>query len=528
MKNLLGISLITMSCLYGMLLAVVFLVCIVAGVSMDIVLLISIIVFVLQFLLAPFFTDLSMKWFYKARFDHPMPEYLNKFIAEVCEANGMKFPKIGYINDGAPNAFTYGRTKNDARIVLTRGIFEILDEEEVKTVVAHELGHAVHYDMLFMTVAQLVPLVLYYVFQTFTRNIDDSDDSKLAIIGIVAYVLYVIAQYVILWLSRVREYYADSFAIESTRNPSALGNALVKIGYGLTTRTEKDAKLSVSKPNTLGIFDANTSKSLIVSSYDDGNISKENIQKAMKWEMWNIWAKWYEFLSTHPLISKRLMAISDRCSEFGQKRYIEFKEEKTESYVDDFFLELLISFAPFICVIVAVVLFILSTISEKLLLGGFICLPLIFVCSLIKFYRRYRNDGRKKYTVQELLAEVKVSNITAIPCEVSGEIIGRGNPGCIFNEDFVINDGTGIMFIDHKSILGISDLFVALTKTKSYLDKKVKVSGWYRRSPVPYIEIFEYEIEGQNKKVMKTYYFGIIMRIILLLISFMPLLMFFL
>ena len=43
----------------------------------------------------------------------------------------MKYPKIGYIDDGAPNAFTYGRTKNDARIVLTRGIFELLTEEEV-------------------------------------------------------------------------------------------------------------------------------------------------------------------------------------------------------------------------------------------------------------------------------------------------------------------------------------------------------------------------------------------------------------
>ena len=62
----------------------------------------------------------------------------------TCSEQNMKYPNMGFINDGAPNAFTYGRTKNDARIVLTRGIFELLDEEEVKAVVAHELGHAVH------------------------------------------------------------------------------------------------------------------------------------------------------------------------------------------------------------------------------------------------------------------------------------------------------------------------------------------------------------------------------------------------
>lgn len=66
--------------------------------------------------------------------------------------------------------------------------------------------------------------------------------------------------------------------------------------------------MSASRPNTLGIMDAKTSKSLIVSSYDDGKISKDNIKRAMRWEKWNIWAKWYEFFSTHPLISKRLEA----------------------------------------------------------------------------------------------------------------------------------------------------------------------------------------------------------------------------
>ena len=90
----------------------------------------------------------------------------------------MKYPRIGYIDDGAPNAFTYGHTKNDARIVLTRGIFELLTEEEVKAVVAHELGHAVHYDMLFMTVAQLVPLFLYGVYEICTSNDNDNNNNS--------------------------------------------------------------------------------------------------------------------------------------------------------------------------------------------------------------------------------------------------------------------------------------------------------------------------------------------------------------
>ena len=142
----------------------------------------------------------------------------------------MKYPRIGYIDDGAPNAFTYGWRKNNTRIVLTRGIFDLLTPEEAMTVVAHELGHATHYDMAVMTFAQLVPMVLYAIYEGTTKNVSDDDDGKAAVLGYVAYVLYVIAQYIILWLSRSREYYADAFAIGETRNPNGLANALVKIG----------------------------------------------------------------------------------------------------------------------------------------------------------------------------------------------------------------------------------------------------------------------------------------------------------
>ena len=150
-RNLLGISLVTLGGLYVLLSAIIILVTILIGAPVITGIGISIAVLIIQFLVSPFFTDLSMKWFYKAKFKYEVPEYLKKFIEEVCASNNMKYPRIGYIDDGAPNAFTYGHTKNDARIVLTRGIFELLTEEEVKAVVAHELGHAVHYDMLFMT-----------------------------------------------------------------------------------------------------------------------------------------------------------------------------------------------------------------------------------------------------------------------------------------------------------------------------------------------------------------------------------------
>lgn len=509
-KGLMGVSLITITCLYGLLGIIIIPLAYLIGGNILIGIFISIIILALQFLLAPFFTDLTMKWFYKAKFGEEIPEYLKLFITETCNKYNIKYPKIGIIHDGAPNAFTYGRTKKDARIVLTDGIFNLLNEEEIKTVVAHEIGHIAHYDMLFMTVAQIVPLILYAIYEMFANSdVDDKDDAKAKLLlSAVAYILYIISEYVILWLSRTREYYADNFSIDETKNPNSLAEALVKIGFGLST-SKSNGKYNVSKNNTLGISNVKESKSIAINCIENNTVCKDKIKDSMKWEMWNPWAKWFELNSTHPLISKRLLAISNRSKEFNQEPYITFDLTKTESYTDDFILELIICFMPFILVITSLILFLNETNIRIVIL----CLLLALISSFIKFIRRHKNNY-KETTVSNLLSEVKVSDITSIPCILKGEIIGRGNPGCIFNEDFVIKDETGIIFLDYNQPLNIVNKIFALFKSEQYFGKTVTVKGWYRRNPVPYVEIYEYTVDSKTKKIW-TYKLSIALYIIL-------------
>lgn len=373
-KNLFGVSLLTLTCLYGILAAIVILIFILTGIPVIYGILISIIILIIQFLISPLITDISMKCFYKAKFDYDMPDYLKNFISEVCKKYNMKYPKMGYIDDGAPNAFTYGHTKNDARVVLTRGLFELLSEEEVKCVVAHELGHATHYDMLFMTAVQLVPLVLYGIYELFTNNVDD-DSSKLAIVGLIAYALYIFSEYIVLWLSRTREYYADSFAVLETNDPNSLVLALVKIGFGLSVRgsTKKNSA------NALGIFDYKTSKALAVTT--NGEFNADSIKNAMKWEKWNTWAKIYELNSTHPLISNRIEAILACASNYGQTPLFTFDLVKNDSYIKTFFAELLITFLPFLTLILTIIIacIFLSNAGFIVGLGGIIMVNFMYI-----------------------------------------------------------------------------------------------------------------------------------------------------
>ena len=504
-SKVLGVSLFTITCLYGLLAGIIILATLLLGGNVLIAIIAGIVIIAVQFLIAPWLTDLSMRFFYKAKFDKEIPDYLKKFIEEECTKYNVKYPKIGIIEDGAPNAFTYGRTKKDARLVLTRGIFELLTEDEVKAVVGHEMGHIVHMDMLVMTAVQVVPLVMYAIYELLTdnRSSSDSDDSKAAIVGYIAFVLYIISQYFILWLSRTREYYADEFSVQETGKPNALAEALVKIGFGLSTsskpETEKGKKYQdVSKRNALGIFDKSASKAMAVSAIDEKGINKDKIKNAMKWEMWNPWAKWFELNSTHPLISKRINRISSIAESMNMKPYIVFDLKKDQSYVDNFLFELLLVILPWISIITTTILAI--TIQDymwKIIGAGLLVTSLLL---FIKFKRAHKT-GYKETTVEDLLGEVNVSQVTSVPAIVEGTIIGKGDPGCIFSEDFVIKDKTGIMFLDYNQPMFIINKIFALFKSGKYVGKEIKVTGWYRRSPVPYIEIYQYTIDGQVKKV---------------------------
>lgn len=527
-KGLFGVSTFTVLLLYALLAAVVIAVFAILDLPVIGAVIIAVIVLLLQFFISPFFTDLTMKWFYRAKFGAEIPDYLKSFIEKLCSENNMKYPKIGYINDGAPNAFTYGRTKNSARIVLTKGIFDMLGEDEVKAVVAHEMGHAVHYDMLVMTAAGLVPLVLYGIYEMCCRSessvakksSSDSDSGKyLAIVGLIALILYVICEYIILWLSRTREYYADRFSVSVIENPSSLASALVKIGLGLSVAEKpENLKKSTASAATLGISDADSARSYAAASIGSDVSDKQSIKNAMKWDLWNKWATWYEINSTHPLTSKRILAISKYSQECNKEPFVVFDEKKTKSYTGLFIKEVLISSLPTLTMLAAAATSVVMIIHENeagfLYTGGAAVISMLL--SLFKY--RYRHPKKfEKREISSLMGEIEVSDVSPVACEIEGEIIGRGDPGCVFNENFVLRDKTGIVLLNYKQPLKTLNKIFALFRSQGYIGKTVKVTGWFRRSPVAYVDMLKFEVDGKVKKLYK-YIAGYIFRFVMLLV----------
>ncbi len=484
----------------------------------------------IQFAVSPLLMDWMFRWTLSLRWVErtELPPALVSFVEGVAKKNNIQFPRFGIIEDGTPTAFTYGHTPNNARIVVSRGLLEILDPDEVNGVVAHEIGHAVHWDMLVMTVAALVPIMLYYIFRVSIRMRGKNNPGP--IIALAAYILYVISQYILLWLSRTREYYADQFAGEETLKPGALASALTKIAYGLAGNAarrkletdaakgnkEAEARLQSQDPNrldavrALGIFDPESARALVATSvsetsFQEGRspeIDKEKLKDAMQWDLWNPWAGWYELHSTHPLPAKRIEALSDQAEGMGQKAFVRFDRTQPESYWDDFLIDLLVQTAPLTFAAMAFLLG-LSTYGSVQLGKSFgLALAGLGLGSLISTLYCYRGALFPKASVAGLLKNVKVSAVSPVPATIHGKIIGKGIPGLIWSEDLVLQDSTGYIFLDYRQPLGIIEFMFGLFRAGGIVGREVTAVGWYRRAPVPYFELkhLSYRDGSQTKE----------------------------
>ncbi|MCG2710979.1 MAG: M48 family metalloprotease [Candidatus Omnitrophica bacterium] len=525
LPNLSLVSAMTLVFLYGLLSLVLISLVHFEVMSMSIAMILMLVFAVLQFGLSPFIMDITLRWFYRVSWVqiNDLPGHLQRFAQSVCAKNNMNLPRFGIIPDGSPNAFTYGHTPNNARIVITSGLMHLLEPEELEAVVAHEIGHAVHWDMLVMTIANLVPLILYQIYRVLIRMKSRGNDRSALpryALAIGAYILYIISQYIVLWFSRVREYFADRFSGEVTKNPNLLASALVKIGYGLAGKDKKKGsegrKHELESIKAMGVFDPMSARSLAITSYNPknmgGEVDKETLKGAMRWDLWNPWAMYYELHSTHPLIAKRLLALSSQSLSKGSAPYVRFTDKKPESYWDEFFIDLLVSWLPGLVIAAAAAHFAVYR-DAGMMKAGVLMFGLAF---LIRVFFMYKFSYFPEMNISSLLKKVKVSMIRPVPCTLKGKLIGRGKPGLIWSEDFVIQDDTGIIFLDYKQPLALFSWLFGVFIAPSLIGRDVEITGWYRRAPIPYIELKQIKA-GNEVKTCYVFNMKILFAVLLML-----------
>lgn len=172
-------------------------------------------------------------------------------VEEMKVAAGLKYiPKVYLIEANYMNAFASGYSEKSAMVAITRGLIEKLDRAELQAVMAHELSHIRHHDIkLTLTVAVLSNILLIVIDVLFYSMLYRKDDRRqnngsnalVVVIIVLRYVLPLVTALLTLFLSRTREYMADSGSIELMRDNEPMARALLKISQDHTSHANEYA-----------------------------------------------------------------------------------------------------------------------------------------------------------------------------------------------------------------------------------------------------------------------------------------------
>jgi heat shock protein HtpX len=185
-----------------------------------------------QYLIGPSLVQVMMRVKWVSEREEPE---LHQMVRELAGKAGIPKPRVGISELAIPNAFAFGKSLRDGRVCVTRGIQRLLNKEQLQAVLGHEVSHLKNRDMIMITLLSVIPLMLYWLAWStlwggmFGRRREGGEYA--ALIGLGAMLLYFITNLLVLYGSRIREYYADRGSIKLGNSPQHLATALYRLVY---------------------------------------------------------------------------------------------------------------------------------------------------------------------------------------------------------------------------------------------------------------------------------------------------------
>ncbi len=309
-----------MTLLIAAMFAVVYAVVVLIGTAIgiddfNVYLLISIGIMWFQYMIGPKIVEWSMQVQYIKPEDNPK---LFAMVEDLAKRAHIPVPRICMAPTPVPNAFAFGRSVNDGRVCICEGILNLLSDEELKAVLGHELTHLKNRDVITITLLSVVPMVLYrlaWQFLWFGDRRDRNGSSSFSL-AFIAFLFYFVTNLLVLYGSRIREYYADKGSVELGNKPSALASALYKLVYGCARKSGDEEMKEVEGIKAFFLNDPSQSLHDIreLSQLDldhSGTIDSEELASLKTKEIHlNNSDKMMELLSTHPNMLKRIKQLS--------------------------------------------------------------------------------------------------------------------------------------------------------------------------------------------------------------------------
>lgn len=279
-------------------------------------LILSLVMMFVQYMIGPFMVEWSMGVKYIKKEQDPE---LFAMVEGLAKRAGIPTPRIGVAHIDLPNAFAFGRSLRDGRVCVTKGIMRLLDKDELRAVLGHEISHLKNRDVLTITILSVIPMIMYRLAWSFMfsgRRRDNRDGGNAVLIGVAAFLFYFLTNLLVLYASRIREYFADKGSVELGNKPNTLASSLYKLVYG-AARTNRDSLKEVEGLKAFFVNDPSRAldeikdlaqldldKSGTIDAYELSKLRNSRIAPSFGDKM-------MELLSTHPNMLKRIKRLSE-------------------------------------------------------------------------------------------------------------------------------------------------------------------------------------------------------------------------
>ena len=414
---------------------------------------------------------------------------LAPIVTRRCADAGLPLVKVGIVDDGMPTAFTFGRSPWSARLWVSSGLFERLDEDELDAVVCHELGHVKHWDGVpddgrraWCPCCSTGRGSRCWTATTMTMKATARSS------GSSCWSRTPSRSSCLLGLSRSREYNADRWSCECTGNGDTLGVGPRDHRVRDRRRTPTPATSSATHPphpplgprKRVGSSggEAGSSRPWCSASRTPGRLplplavaplgDVDRAVDAMRWEVVSPWAPVLEKLSTHPLVARQIQALEESGLPGSPRRWsisrslASIVPHNRRAVRRAAAADGALAISPWLLLIAAVALGAgmqsrLSTGLALVTAGGLL---------LAKQPRKYLSDFSPS-EVTPLLGRLDASPVAGIPVDYAGALIGRADAGNVLSPDLVLQDCTGFVPLARFSLLPLAGTAFALTQAES-------------------------------------------------------------
>ncbi|AFY68648.1 M48B family peptidase [Thalassoporum mexicanum PCC 7367] len=493
----------------------------------------TIVIGTLMFFMSPWLIDITQKRFQRTQWitlfdlEAISPEAV-ELIENFCADRNRDIPRIGLIADDSPVAFVYGVLPNSARLVISRGLLDLLSDDEIAAVFAYQLGRVATWSFSVTTFAA-APVQLVYLFYVYLSRLSfrtKRGKNAFRLIAAIANFFYRCSNYLLFPITRSSAYVCDHFAAELTGNPNAMSRALTKIARGIVEQGQlrNDINRLLESTRALGICDHQTAIAVgtafmvLHSGYWE-----QNPTRVFLWELYNPWSSWIEFHSPLPLIGRRLRTLTLYTRQLGLNSEFEFlqimkegKALKKAKLYRNFSKDVIVQVAPYggaiTGLILAKIMNPLFNLYNNWLPWQFI---LIGLGIGIMFQGTFRYPDFRRVVdgdLVSLLNDPYASTLRGQPVQLPGELIGYDPDINQLGYNLKLEDQAGMINLNYlpnyQSLVTNSSR--AIRRIETLIGQSVVATGWFRRGNLPIVDLSSLKPlltdEAMGIKILSSYH----------------------